>query len=373
MPVKQTPGLDGISAKRRQDDSGEEEEDDYMSMSFLDEPQAKKETFTQKKLRKLREAEEKSRVPSKAELAAAEAARREAALSTSAIDTSSKGYQMMAKLGYKPGSALGKKTPSETAGTETDQRLTEPLGISVKENRGGIGLDTEKKRKFREELEGEAKRVKAVESDYLERVRTEREEKRQEGQFHAAQKVIERFDTENDEDGTEATNINGNGQQVIAEEGNSDDQDATAKKGKTQGTRPIARVNILYRGLVRAREVKLREQQAIRRRYESLSSRDSSQLYSEKIPGLPTFADDELEVDDKLALGRTAEGEVVEVEADDEDDEELEQFNSLGVQERLSRAVAYLRDKYNYCFWCKYRYELPDMEGCPGLTEEDHD
>ncbi|KAK2822983.1 hypothetical protein FQN49_007586 [Arthroderma sp. PD_2] len=373
MPHESKLGLGGHPAEEGQNDGNGEEEDDYMSMSFLDEPQAKKETFTQKKLRKLREAEERSRVPSKAELAASEAARRDAALSTSTIDTSSKGFQMMAKLGYKPGSALGKKSPSESAGTEPDQRLTEPLGISVKENRGGIGLDTEKKRKFREELEGEVKRVKAVESDYLERVRKEREEKRQEGQFHAAQKVIERLDTENEEDRVGEANHNEDDKQAATKERSQEDGDIPTKNGRKDTSRPVARVNILYRGLVQAREAKLREQQAIRRRYESLSSRDSSQIYSEKIPELPTFADDELEVDDKLALGRTAEGEIVEVEADDEEDEELEQFNSLGVQERLSRAVAYLRDKYNYCFWCKYRYESAEMEGCPGLTEEDHD
>ncbi|KAM5477188.1 hypothetical protein MauCBS54593_000459 [Microsporum audouinii] len=361
--------MNDIPAKQQQG-GREDEEDDYMSMTFL-EPQAKKETFTQKKLRKLREifmlkAEERARVPSKAELAAAEAARRDAALSTSTIDTSNKGFEMMAKLGYKPGSALGKKIPTGSAGSELDHRLTEPLGISVKENRGGIGLDTEKKRKLREELEGEAKRVKAVESDYLERVRNEREEKRQEGQFHTAQKVVERLDTENDEDRVCATNSRVEGE-------SHDDKGIPAKEGKTQHTRPKARVNILYRGLVKAREENLRDQQATRRRHESLSSRDSSQLYSKKDPKLPSFADDELEVDDKLALGRTAEGEVVEVEADEEEDEELEQFNSLAVQERLSRAVMYLREQYNYCFWCKYRYESADMEGCPGLTEEDHD
>lgn len=46
--------MDKLSARRRQDD-GEDEEDDYMSMAFVEETQSKRETFTQKKLRKLRE------------------------------------------------------------------------------------------------------------------------------------------------------------------------------------------------------------------------------------------------------------------------------------------------------------------------------
>ncbi|EGD96017.1 G-patch domain-containing protein [Trichophyton tonsurans CBS 112818] len=339
--------MDKLSARRRQDD-GEDEEDDYMSMAFVEESQSKRETFTQKKLRKLREAEEKARVPSKAELAAAEAARREAALAKSTLDASNKGFKMMAKLGYKPGSALGRQNPGGSESDEPDQRLREPLWVSVKENRGGIGLDSEKKRKLREEFEGEARRDKAVESDFVERVRAEREEKRQEGQFQAAQRVIERLE-DTDSSGKQDRPAPGSG---------SEEQE---KK-----IRPKARVNVLYRGLVREREAALREKQAARRR---------SQIYSEKDPKLPSLADDdELEADDRLALGRTAEGEVVEVEADeDEEDEELAAFEALSVQERLNRAVAYLRGEYNYCFWCKFRYESAAMEGCPGLTEEDHD
>ncbi|EFE41100.1 G-patch domain protein, putative [Trichophyton verrucosum HKI 0517] len=351
--------MDKLSAKRRRDDGEDEEDDDYMSMSFVEEPQTKRETFAQKKLRKLREAEERARVPSKAELAAAEAARREAALAKSTLDASNKGFKMMAKLGYKPGSALGRQNPGGSESDEPDQRLREPLWVSVKENRGGIGLDSEKKRKLREEFEGEARRDKAVESDFVERVRAEREEKRQEGQFQAAQRVIERLEEDTDTD----TDTDGGSGPASGD-----------KVEEKEKSRPKARVNVLYRGLVREREAALREKQAARRRYESLSARDCSQIYSEKDPKLPSLADDELEADDRLALGRTAEGEVVEVEADeDEEDEELAAFEALSVQERLSRAVAYLREEYNYCFWCKFRYESTGMEGCPGLTEEDHD
>jgi hypothetical protein len=39
----------------------------------------------------------------------------------------------------------------------------------------------------------------------------------------------------------------------------------------------------------------------------------------------------------------------------------------------LEKLVVYLRETYHYCFWCKYRYTDESMEGCPGLTEEEHD
>ncbi|KAK2738640.1 hypothetical protein FQN57_006958 [Myotisia sp. PD_48] len=364
------PTSDSQDASKKQDMNASEadEEEDYMSMTLVEAPH--KETYSQKKLRKLRESEEKSRVPSKAERAAAETARRNAALSASTLDKSSKGYQMMARLGYKPGTALGKEIPSST--DDPDKRLTVPLGLSVKEDRGGIGLDSERKRKFREEVDAKVEQVKVREEDYRDRVREEREERRQEGQFRAAQKAIERLDTQREEE-----------EQMQEGEKNNEEENAPTKSGRgqndddnskppTRRTKPTLQINILYRGLVREREAKQLELQATRRRYESLSSRDSSVLYSGKMSNLPTYAEDELEDDDKQALGRTSDGQIVEVEPELEEDEELAQFNSLPAHARLSRALEYLRDKHHYCFWCKYQYESMAMEGCPGQTEDDH-
>lgn len=319
------------------------------------------------------QAEARARVPSKAEREAAEAARREAALATSALDPSNKGFKMMAKLGYKPGTALGKDYAAEHASgrDEWNRRITEPLGISVKEDRGGIGMDSEKKRKFREQMEEEVKRTKTEQIDFRERVRIEREERRMEAQFHAAQKVAERLDTEAEEKAHEESSVAA----PTAEEKRTQSSDDTDSPDVSKRKRPgkfLSQINILYRGLVRAREEKLLEGQAQRRRYESLSVRDQS-LFSENAPRLPTFIDPDLDRDDKLALGRTAEGDILEVECDLEEDEELEAFNALSPEERLNRLIVYLREKYNYCFWCKYRYETTEMDGCPGLTEDDHD
>ena len=40
--------------------------------------------------------------------------------------------------------------------------------------------------------------------------------------------------------------------------------------------------------------------------------------------------------------------------------------------EAIDKTIKYLREKYWYCFWCKYRYEDEGMEDCPGLTEDEH-
>ncbi|KKZ67872.1 hypothetical protein EMCG_06401 [[Emmonsia] crescens] len=357
----------------------EEEEEDYMSMTIAEppKPQGRRETYSEMRRRKQREAEAKSRIPSKAEIAAAEAARREAALSTSSLDPSNKGFQMMAKLGFKPGTALGKdRSPQYPSGVdEWNRRLTEPLNVVVKEDRGGIGMDSQKKRKIREQVELETKRVKAEEGDFRERVRREREERRTEALFTTAQKVAERLDGEESEQVDDGQDQREDSPKGLAQQKPKSDSpppspSATPTSAKRH-TKPTSQINILYRGLIRAREENLRNQQARRGLYQSLSAKNPTLIPN--LENLPTYNETELDPDDRLALGRTAEGDVLEVELEEDEDEELQEFNALSAQERLSRVVLYLREKYRYCFWCKYRYETEEMEGCPGLTEDDHD
>ena len=290
----------------------DEEEDDYMSMT-IHEPTGplEKETYTARRIRIQRESEAHSRPKSKSELAAAADLARDSALST-ALPSTSKGFQMMAKLGFKPGNALG-------SSTNTHAR-TEPLGVVVKEDRGGVGMENEKKRKFREEaaaVEGIEKRQKAEVGDYRERVGREREEKRVEGLAWAAMRVLE---------GLEAP---GEGAEKV----------------------PSGKVNVLWRGLVTERKEKERQRRV---RYDLLQSLSKNASYAEE------------NEQDRQALGR-------EEEDVEEEDEELDAFMALEGKERLRRLVGYLREKHFYCFWCKCKYEDESMDGCPGMEEDDHD
>ena len=305
-----------------------------MNMVIAEPTVPQKETSIQRRQRQKREAEIRGRVKSKAELAEEEKAAREAALSRSMLaDLSSsknKGLAMMAKMGFKPGTALGSKD-------NVDAR-TEPIGVSMKEDRGGIGLDTEKKRKFREEVEKEGKRVKAEEGDYRERVRREREEARLEGLVGAAMRVAERMNEEKEE----------------AEASTAEDP-----KKRTISTKPLKQINILWRGLVRKREEKERDRRMRYDLHQSLSR-------------LPTYDDADEDKEDKRALGKDRIQHTL-VEDLEEEDPDLDTFNELDAAERLHKLVLHLREDYNYCFWCKFTYPDKDMEGCPGLTEEDHD
>ena len=331
------------TASPSQNGAQDDDEDDYMSMSMtITEPSlpAVKETYTQRRLRKQRESEIRGRTKSKAELEADEAVAREAALSTSlladpAAASSNKGLKMMAKMGFQPGKALGSEGNTEAR--------TEPLVVNVKDGRGGVGLDEERKRKFREEAEREGKRVKVEEGEYRERMRREREEARLESQVGGAMRVAERMAEEDEGMGNEGD-----------EQGNVD-----GMKKRTISTRPLKQINVLWRGLVRGREEK---------------ERDRSMRYdlSQSISRLPTYEDPDEEKDEKIAMGKESVLHSV-VEDLEEGDPELDAFNALPPEERLQKLVEYLRSEYYYCFWCKCRYPDKEMEGCPGVTEEDHE
>ncbi|KAK3396477.1 hypothetical protein B0T20DRAFT_380964 [Sordaria brevicollis] len=376
-------------------------EDDYMKMTFTDEPPStsssskKIETSLQRRLRLQREGELRGRVKSKAELAAEEEARREAALSTSlftkvtatTISPSSskteaaaaaaaapqgvaakgnKALAMMTKMGFIPGTALG-------APSNSTEARTEPIKISIKDGREGIGLESERKRKLREaaeRMDEQTKKAKVDEEGYRERVRREREEARLERMVVAAQKVAEGMD----EDFAGEGDGEGGDEGKRIEEGNASDsgEDEGKKKKrrkKSSASRPLRSIPVVYRGLVRSREEAERER---RMRYDL---EQSSMLCSKQ---LPTYVDDELDADDKHALGKDVTthkpwNTYVMAEDLDEEDPELDEFNALGPGERLRRLVLYMREKHNYCFWCKAKYEDAEMDGCPGLTEEDHD
>jgi hypothetical protein len=335
MPLENSPPAMAVN---------EDEEDDYMSMVIAEPSKPReKETYTQRRIRKERESEARGRVKSKAEQEADEAAAREAALSASlftnpATVSNNKGLAMMSKMGFKPGAALGSK--------DNAHARTEPIGISMKEDRGGIGLDSEKKRKFREEVEKEGKRVKAEEGDYRERVRTEREEARLERLVGAAMRVAERMNGEREE-AEEALDI-----------GNRPNE-TTDRKERKISTKPLKQINVLWRGLIRQREEKERDR---RMRYDLQQS----------LSRLPTYDDPDEDKEDKRALGKDS-TQYVLVEDLEEDDPELDAFNALTPAERLQKLVEHLREEFQYCFWCKYTYPDKEMEGCPGLTEEDHD
>lgn len=322
----------------------DDEDDDYMNMTF-EEPALKTESSIQRTQRLKRESQARGVIKSKAQRAEEEAAAREKALSTSLLDDprakKSKGLAMMAKMGFS-GGGLGKQTEEGDAAGRS-----EPIKVSIKEDRGGIGLDSEKKRRLDEAVEArDIKVIKVDPEEYRERVRREREEAKLEGQFRAAQRVAERLDEET-----------ASGE--ASDDPSSPTEPAPESKSKPASSKPLKSIPVLYRGLVRQREERERDRRMRHDLEQSLSR-------------LPTYEDDGEDDDYKKALGKK---QTVYVTAEDldEEDEELDEFNAFSAGERLQKVVEYLRREHRYCFWCKMAYPDGDMDGCPGLTEEDHD
>ncbi|KAF9699759.1 hypothetical protein EKO04_002423 [Ascochyta lentis] len=308
--------------------SQSDDEDDYMNMVFEDAPKGPKfETSLQRAARKRKEGEARARQKTKAEKEADAEAAREEALAT-ALPETNKGFKMMAKFGFKQGDTLGKSEDARKA----------PISVDVKADRGGIGLESEKKRKFREQWEEAdrlAKRSKEEEGDYLEVRRQEQKEKKAERDLDNAQRTAERLY----------------------------EKDAEDRGTPEPSDKPLKDVNVLWRSRARKRVEIQQEKQQRRELNNSLASR------------LPTLADEGDEDDEsKVALGQDLKPFYTTLEGDLEaEDPELADFEALPVVERLEKVLLYLRDEFHYCLYCGYQYPDAELEGCPGITEEDHD
>jgi hypothetical protein len=86
------------------------------------------------------------------------------------------------------------------------------------------------------------------------------------------------------------------------------------------------------------------------------------------------LAQEDEDNDFKVAQGHEVTPFYTSLENDLEvEDPELAEFEALPVAERLTKVLFFLRGHYKYCLYCGYQYPDAAMEGCPGITEEDHD
>ncbi|KAL8784470.1 MAG: hypothetical protein Q9213_003941 [Squamulea squamosa] len=314
------PSNDGHGGKPTSDT------DDYMSMTITESSADALvfENSAQRRARKRRDAESRARQPSKSEIALRAQLNRHEALSTS-LPINSKGYQIMEKLGFKAGSALGREG--------NEYARTEPLSVALKEDRAGLGMGVQRKRKIKKDAEiGEGAKKRETEGGFRESKARQRKQQTAEGLCWGAMRVLEGFE----------------GEDTITGDGMVDGWKNAIRSTSQSSTG----INLLWRGLLRDREAKQREK---RMRY------DLHQSLSRNV----AYVDPDEDMQDRQAWGTKVE----EVEVDDP---ELEEFNRLDPAERLRRMVEYLREKWRYCFWCKFQYPDAIMDGCPGLTEEEH-
>ena len=124
------------------------DDEDYMSLKFLEEAQEfeskrKETTYSERRKKQIREQEKKGYIKPRAQL---EAEERQKGLERS-MDESNKGMKMLMKMGFKKGMSLG-----------TDG-IREPIKVDLKSGRGGIGMESELKKRAREQEEEEEREI----------------------------------------------------------------------------------------------------------------------------------------------------------------------------------------------------------------------
>lgn len=319
----------------------EGDEEDYMSAAFVDPAAATSvkrtsanETSLQRQSRIRKEAAKRAQPLSRKEIERHTREQQESDLATPLATM--KGSKLMAKLGYKAGDTLGKSGG-----------LAEPIQLTMKDDRGGIGTDTEKKRKVQEALNQHAsreKRAKVSEDGYRERRGIEHEELRTKSLVQGAMKAAERL-----HDG-------------IIKESDRNNRGLRREENRQPG-KPFT--NVLWRGLERERRRFEEEEQKKRKAYDALGGvQEGRNGFKEE---------EEEELAERIAWGQDC-GETTDtLWVDDEQDEELDEFEALEPALRLEKLVMHLREVHRYCFWCKSVYPDSKMDGCPGGKEEDHD
>lgn len=164
-----------------------DEEEDYMSTKFLEGAQEfekkRKETYTERRKKQLREQLEKGYIKPRAQL---EQEEREKGLQTK-VSEENKGMKMLMKMGFKKGTSLGQGG------------IVEPITVDLKSGRSGIGMDSELKKRAREQEEEEArKRVDIDPEDYRATMAQKAKEYKYTRYINAAVSICEKLDEEND-------------------------------------------------------------------------------------------------------------------------------------------------------------------------------
>ncbi|KAI8911297.1 hypothetical protein DFJ77DRAFT_512305 [Powellomyces hirtus] len=132
QPNKKTKCPDSASTTGNNDNVNEDDEDDYMSESLLlgiaDKPKEPV-TYLEKRQQALRQQAIRGHAKS---LKEKEKETREKGLATS-IGGDNKGFQMLAKMGYKQGMGIGKPENG-------DDRRQDPIEIVMREGKKGLGI-----------------------------------------------------------------------------------------------------------------------------------------------------------------------------------------------------------------------------------------
>ncbi|XKL62669.1 hypothetical protein PGB90_002502 [Kerria lacca] len=227
------------------------------------------------------------------------------------IEQNNKGFALLQKMGYKPGSSIGKR--------ETGRK--EPIPIELKTDREGLGRSQMKKEIY-EKRKQEISKNSISTNEFRFRLTEKIIQKQIEGDFRKSQKICERLDTD-----CGIFEPNENWYWLSTDPDNEKQKSNELKE-----------------------DIKRR-----RKHYES----DLSEFYDEY-----NDRDSTIEINEEINY-----------ESESSDDEKMQKIqSSLNINEKLDHITTYLRSAYFYCIWCciKYNDKKELMQECPGTSREDH-
>ncbi|KAI9207694.1 uncharacterized protein BJ171DRAFT_493543 [Polychytrium aggregatum] len=172
-------------------EAAEEEEEDFMSDKFIerilvsesaDRRKSSQRSYTQ--IRKAKEAKQRVAERASSQKHQDQERQRQISLST-AIDESNKGFQLLAKMGYRKGEGLGKSP---------DASITEPIKVDIKANREGLGLSTLKREREKELVELGVQASKRLHHDFESTQRQRFAEQQLARDLHKSRRCCEQLD-----------------------------------------------------------------------------------------------------------------------------------------------------------------------------------
>ncbi|KAG0214638.1 hypothetical protein BGX28_001676 [Mortierella sp. GBA30] len=368
----------------------DEDEEDYMSQSFLDslvnngskDIQSAKAEMTYSERRRQKEREHLANLPKPLHIREKEA--REQGLDKE-IGEENKGMAMLLKMGFKKGGTLGiakhdsgarsssgfsEKTSSQHTspgiGGWTDALRT-PIAIQMKQGRGGLGMDTAKRRQEEEELQ---KREQETHRVYDENFRgqkiTQFEHEKRKRQLGAARGICMRMDAQK----LAADPIQLFGAKQTASEDDGEASPRPRRMGRSNSFWWISDSvpdELLGTKLIGpGAEVGQAQGPPLSSGNFDHSDEEDGDLESNKEKPKKRIKLDPLLItgDEDLAT---------QLEQDPKWGERPD-FAQLEDSEKIEKIVQYLRVEHSYCFWCSAQYDGPEdlAENCPGETEDDH-
>ncbi|KAF8947780.1 hypothetical protein BGZ47_007844 [Haplosporangium gracile] len=370
------------------DHQDEEEEEDYMSEAFLNSLVAHETTkpkgkanMTYSERRRQKEREHHANLPKSLHVREKEA--REQGLEKE-IGEDNKGMAMLLKMGFKKGGTLGASKPASEPTTASSitapsgltppsttfsenggGALRAPLAIQIKQGRGGLGMDTSRKRQAEEQLQRQEQEVHRVfDEGFRGQKRDQFELEKQKRQVGAARAICMRLDSKKAE--TES--------QYRTEQ---DDTDTTTPQAAKDGRRSnrfwwiddsmpdeVLGTKLMGPGVAVLLDLEQdQDKQIMEARAFDHSDDEDGDLERNKAK--------RVRLDSLVSQGAD--------QMDSQDEEppkwgERPNFAQLEIHEKLEELVAYLRSEHSYCFWCSAQYDGPEdiAENCPGELEDDH-